>query len=124
MLMAYAQTFIYTRYITFIAVLKIKTPHNIEGNISFFDKTCFGLILLIACMYDDLRDQHDTDYHNDNHVIKLSMNASMTDDEKKMALTFSISWTFSLRASSPLLMAAACSSARSSWAKNNEYDDS
>ena len=34
-------------------------------------------------MYDDLRDQHDTDYHNDNHVIKLSMNASMTDDEKK-----------------------------------------
>ena len=34
-------------------------------------------------MYDDLRDQHDTDYHNDNQVIKLSMNASMTDDEKK-----------------------------------------
>ena len=47
------------------------------------DKTCFGLILLIASMYDDLRDQHDTDYHNDNHVIKLSMNASMTDDEKR-----------------------------------------
>ena len=47
------------------------------------DKTCFGLILLIACMYDDLRDQHDTDYHNDNHVIKLSRNASMTDDEKR-----------------------------------------
>ena len=24
-------------------------------------------------MYDDLRDQHDTDCHNDNQVIKLSM---------------------------------------------------
>ena len=35
------------------------------------DKTCFGLILLIACMFDNLHDQRDTDCHNDNQVIKL-----------------------------------------------------
>ena len=31
-------------------------------------------------MYDDLRDQHDTDCHNDNQVIKLSMTVLMTND--------------------------------------------
>ena len=33
-------------------------------------------------MFDNLRDQHDTDYHNDNQVIKLSikMNVLMTNN--------------------------------------------
>ena len=33
-------------------------------------------------MYDNLRDQHNTDCHNDNQVIKLSMkmNVLMTND--------------------------------------------